>query len=35
LSIIPTAEFKPGVVTSMVDPLGLIKKNIDEEDSDE
>jgi hypothetical protein len=31
LSIIPTAEFKPGVVTSMVDPLGLIKKKIDED----
>ncbi len=31
LSIIPTAEFKPGVVTSMVDPLGLIKKRIDDD----
>ncbi len=31
LSIIPTAEFKPGVVTSMVDPLGLIKKKLDDE----
>ncbi len=30
LSIIPTAEFKPGVVTSMVDPLGLIRKKTDE-----
>lgn len=30
LSIIPTAEFKPGVVTSMVDPLGLMKKNREE-----
>ncbi len=25
LSIIPTADFKPGMVTSMVDPLGVIK----------
>jgi nucleotide-binding universal stress UspA family protein len=35
LSIIPTAEFKPGVVTSMVDPLGLIKKKIDEDPIDD
>lgn len=27
LSIIPSAEFRPGVVTSMVDPLGLMEKN--------
>ncbi len=26
LSIVPTAEFRPGVVTSMVDPFGLINK---------
>lgn len=25
ISIIPTAEFKPGMVTSMVDPFGVIK----------
>ncbi len=25
ISIIPTAEFRPGMVTSMVDPFGLIK----------
>ncbi len=28
LSIIPTATFKPGVVTSMVDPLGIIEESI-------
>jgi len=31
LSIIPAAEFKPGIVTSMVDPLGLIKKQMDKD----
>ncbi len=30
LSIFPTAEFKPGVVTSMVDPMGLMRKRYDD-----
>ncbi len=33
LSIIPTAEFKPGMVTSMVDPLGLIQKKSEDDKS--
>ncbi len=35
LSIIPSAEFKPGVVTSMVDPLGLIRKRMDNDLTDD
>jgi len=35
LSIIPTAEFRPGVVTSMVDPLGLIRKKTNEDLTDD
>ncbi|TVQ13576.1 MAG: universal stress protein [Bacteroidetes bacterium] len=27
LSIVPSADFKPGMVTSMVDPLGVLKSN--------
>jgi nucleotide-binding universal stress UspA family protein len=30
LSIFPAAEFKPGIVTSMVDPMGLMRKKSDE-----
>ncbi len=31
LSIIPSAEFKPGMVTSMVDPFGVIKSQASED----